>query len=211
MADYVGDESAQVAENRRMIAEAIDLPSEPYWLHQTHGTLVSRMDNREADAAYANRPGAVCVVLTADCLPVLLTNRAGDQVAAVHAGWRGLAAGILEASVAAFQSTHNRKDIIAWLGPAISQTAFQVGDQVREAFVQQQPQAETAFIAEQPGSWRADLYQLARQRLQAVGVQHINGGDYCTYTDQARYYSYRRAANTGRMATMIWIAPTTDR
>ncbi len=206
LADYVGDDPDHVAANRQALTDLIGLPSEPYWLDQTHGTAVSRLDTRAADAAYTAHPGKVCVVLSADCLPVLLTNQAGDQVAAVHAGWRGLAAGILEASVAAFHPTDGAGELMAWLGPAISQQAFIVGDQVREAFVQHQSQAAQAFIADQPGTWRADLYQLARQRLQAVGVNNISGGDYCTYTDTARFYSYRRASQTGRMATLIWIA-----
>ena len=202
MADYVGDEPPHVVANRHQLSQGLSLPAEPHWLHQTHGTVVSRMDTVEADAAYSARPGEVCVVLSADCLPILLTNRVGDQVAAVHAGWRGLAAGIIEASVAHF---HPTDEVIAWLGPAISQAAFEVGDEVRETFVQHQPQAEQAFIAHQLGTWWADLYQLARQRLQAVGVRSISGGEHCTYTDAARFYSYRRESETGRMATLIWI------
>lgn len=201
LADYVGDNPTHVAVNRQRLQQRLRLPSSPYWLRQSHGTVISQLDTTAADATFSTEVGAVCVVQTADCLPVLLTNQAGDQIAAVHAGWRGLAAGILEACVAHFRAADQ---VIAWLGPAISQQAFVVGEEVRTAFMQQDAKATHAFIAHAPGKWRADLYQLARQRLRAVGVGNISGGGCCTYTD-ARFYSFRRMPQTGRMATLIWI------
>ena len=205
---HVGDDPAAVAENRRRLRVAAALPAEPVWLSQVHGCKVARLDasslpGLEADAALTDVPGVVCAVLTADCLPVLFCNRSGTRVAAAHAGWRGLAAGVLEASVADMDTAP--EDIHAWLGPAIGPSVFEVGDEVREAFVARHPGADSAFAPSPAGRWLADLYSLSRLRLSACGVRSVHGGDYCTFTDAGQFYSYRRDGETGRMASLIWI------
>ncbi len=205
LGDHVGDEPAAVAENRRRLRAL--LPAEPAWLKQVHGTTVALADGLaqpvEADAAAAFESGTVCAVLTADCLPVLFCDRRGSRVAAAHAGWRGLAAGVLEASVAALDC--EPAEILAWLGPAIGPQAFEVGEEVREAFVRDLPAATAAFLPGQPGKWLADIYQLARLRLARAGVSQVYGGGLCTHADAERFYSYRRDKATGRMATLIWL------
>jgi YfiH family protein len=211
IASHVGDDPAAVAENRRLLRR--DLPSEPMWLQQIHGSGVARFSGDEvpaADASVAFQPGQVCVVQTADCLPVLFCDQEGRVVAAAHAGWRGLAAGVLEETVAAMGVAPGR--ILAWLGAAIGPTAFEVGEEVREAFVSQHALAATAFrpalpgtLDEMPRKWLADLYALARLRLAAVGVDKVYGGGLCTFRDKARFYSYRRDGQTGRMASLIWL------
>lgn len=203
-----GDAAEAVAENRRRLEEALDLPAGPHWLAQVHGTEVVRAeairpDETEADAALTARPGVVCAVLSADCLPVLLCDRAGTVVAAAHAGWRGLAAGVLENTVAAMGRAG--PDLLAWLGPAIGPTAFEVGEEVREAFLAADPGAGPAFRPTPRGRWLADLYTLARRRLAACGVEQIHGGGFCTFTDQERFHSYRRDGASGRMASLIWM------
>lgn len=205
---HVGDDPVAVAENRRRLVEAANLPAEPVWLSQVHGLGVTKLDadakaGIEADAAMSDLPGMVCAVLTADCLPVLFCDRRGTRVAAAHAGWRGLAGGILEASVAAMDTPP--EDLHAWLGPAIGPAAFEVGDEVRDAFVARQPVANTAFIPSPSGRWLADLYTLARLRLAACGVRSVHGGGECTFADAQRFYSYRRDGDTGRMASLVWI------
>ncbi|WP_083831908.1 peptidoglycan editing factor PgeF [Azoarcus olearius] len=202
---HVGDRPADVAANRALLQTA--LPAAPCWLDQVHGVDVADADCAHgvpvADAAVARRPGVVCAVMTADCLPVLFSDDAGTVVAAAHAGWRGLAAGVLEATVArmAVPPAH----ILAWLGPAIGPAAFEVGDEVRAAFVSADAGAASAFRpAGTSGKWLADLFQLARRRLAAMGVMHVHGGDTCTYSDAARFYSYRRDGATGRFASLIW-------
>ncbi len=205
LADHVGDDPKAVSENRECL-RAI-LPSEPKWLKQVHGNVVAQVDKLdqpvEADASVAFRDGVVCAVLTADCLPVLFCDLKGSRVAAAHAGWRGLAAGVLESSVSAMQC--NPADIMAWLGPAIGPQAFEVGEEVREAFVSDLPVATEAFMGVRPGKWLADIYELARLRLARAGVSQVFGGGYCTYTDAERFYSYRRDKTTGRIASLIWI------
>ena len=161
-------------------------------------------DLLEADAAFSRQSGSVCAVLTADCLPVLFCDRAGSVVAAAHAGWRGLADGVLEATVAAMQVPPG--DILAWMGAAIGPQAFEVGDEVRQAFVAQHPEAAVAFRSHAPGKWLADIYQLARIRLESAGVQAIYGGGRCTFTETNSFFSYRRDGVTGRMASLIWLA-----
>ena len=217
VATHVGDDPLNVAANRQQLRRL--LPDEPYWLDQVHGTRVVCADRfamarlpeaREAapvaaDASYARTSGSVCCVMTADCLPLLLAAQDGSVVAAIHAGWRGLAAGIIEATVAALAVPG--RDLHVWLGPAIGSRAFIVGDEVRQMFCQQAAQAAQAFVAhETDGSrrWQADLYLLARLRLLALGVKRISGGEYCTYTDTAHFYSYRRDGVSGRMASLIW-------
>lgn len=186
-----------------------ELPTEPRWLNQVHGAAVARWHDihpgrpaPEADAIVSDRPGSLCVVRTADCLPVLLCARDGSEIAAVHAGWRGLAAGVIEAAVEALQSPP--ADLLAWFGPAISQPAFEVGDEVREAFCAASAEAAAAFEQNHRGRWQADLYLLGRQRLAAAGVDAVYGGGLCTHADAARYYSYRRDGATGRMLSFVY-------
>lgn len=208
LGDHVGDEPAAVAANRSRLASA--LPGGPLWLRQIHGTVVADADSAapgtEADAAVARRVGKVCVVMTADCLPVLLCDRAGTAVAAAHAGWRGLCAGVIEATVAAMDRPAG--DLVAWLGPAIGPKAFEVGDEVRAAFTAHDPAAAAAFVPATGGKWLADIWFLARQRLAAAGVDAVWGGGRCTVTERERYFSYRRDGATGRMGTFIWLAGT---
>ena len=206
-ATHVGDRHEDVTHNRQRLLTQLQLTNEPCWLEQVHSSKVIEAcdsDNPiEADASFSRQPQQVCVVMTADCLPVLFCDRHGSIVAAAHAGWRGLAGGILEASIESMQVPTT--DVMAWLGPAIGAQAYEVGTEVRDAFVQQTQQAESAFVATRAGHWLMDMYQLARQRLQASGVKHIYGGDFCTYTDSERFYSFRRDDVTGRMASLIWL------
>jgi YfiH family protein len=205
LGDHVGDAPLAVERNRMLLNSL--LPSEPVWLEQAHGTIVANADMAgclpQADACIARHPSAVCVVMTADCLPVLLCDTHGSVVGVAHAGWKGLAAGVIEATVEKMAvAPHN---LMAWLGPAISQQAFEVGEEVRTAFVAMQPQSASAFIPGKNGKWYADLYALARLRLNALGVTTICGGGYCTYRERERFFSYRRDRATGRMGTFIWL------
>ncbi|SMB29139.1 conserved hypothetical protein [Sterolibacterium denitrificans] len=218
LALHVGDDPLAVMANRGSLRRL--LPAEPLWLNQVHGTEVACADDDRGDAAVvptadascARAPGRVCVVLTADCLPLLLAARDGSVVAAAHAGWRGLAAGVIEATVAAMGVP--AADVQVWLGPAIGPAAFEVGAEVRAAFCRHDPQAALAFRAQggrekpdrsnEPDKWLCDLYMLARQRLAALGVRQVSGGGLCTWSDERRFYSYRRDGATGRMASLIW-------
>ncbi len=213
LAAHVGDDPAAVAANRARLRAALGLPGEPAWLQQVHGREVAVLAETPlappaADAAVTSAPGVVCAVLTADCLPVLLCSRDGGRVGAVHAGWRGLAAGVLEAAVAALDVPP--ADVLAWLGPAIGPSAFQVGPEVRAAFADTDPGAAAAFVSDGGDRWRADLHALARRRLAACGVEQVFGGGLCTFSDPARFYSYRRDGTTGRMAALIWKQATGD-
>ncbi len=205
LGDHVGDAPLAVERNRMMLNRL--LPSEPVWLNQVHGTVVASADRAgclpQADACIARHRAAVCVVMTADCLPILLCDTQGSVVGVAHAGWKGLAAGVIEATVKSMEVAP--ENIMAWLGPAISQDAFEVGDEVRAAFVAAQPQAASAFIPGRSGKWFADLYALARLRLNALGITRIYGGGSCTYRERDRYFSYRRDGATGRMGTFIWL------
>lgn len=207
LGDHVGDAASAVAENRAILRRVLNLPAEPRWLQQVHGNCAVdaavQAGSCQADAAYTDRPGVVCAVLTADCLPLLLCDRAGTRVAAVHAGWRGLANGVIERALDSFSMPGS--ELLAWLGPAIGPRAFEVGDEVRAEFVAQDAAATTVFQPSRAGHWYADLYALARQRLAARAVSAVYGGDCCTYTDAARFYSYRRDGSTGRMASLIWL------
>lgn len=214
LAGHVGDDPASVHRNREKLATDLGLPLEPEWLEQRHGTTVvaasgvaaSDTGNRpQADACWSDRPGRVCAVLTADCLPVLLSGLDEPCVAAAHAGWRGLAGGVLETCVSALPIAPER--LIAWLGPAIGPAVFEVGEEVRAAFLAKRWARPAAFSSGAPGRWFADLYSLARMQLGALGLSAVYGGDSCTYRDSERFFSYRREATTGRMATVIWIAP----
>ncbi len=215
LGDHVGDDPVAVARNRALLRVA--LPSDPLWLKQVHGNIVADADRTvgvpDADAALARQPGKVCAVMTADCLPLLLCDEAGTVVAAAHAGWRGLVGGVVEATVKAMDVAPER--LLVWLGPAIGPQAFEVGDEVRLAFMAHDPQAAKAFVPRFPltlhsspltvQKWLADIYLLARQRLSLLGVERVYGGGLCTYTDAVRFYSYRRDQATGRMASLIWL------
>ncbi len=185
----------------------LGLPSAPSWLEQVHGTEVvepgAGQSGLVADAAFTRKPGVVLAVRTADCLPVILCDRDGTVIAAAHAGWRGLAAGVLEATVAAMAT--DGTDVVAWFGPAIGASAFEVGPEVRAAFLAHDARAADAFTPGQGDRWHGDLEALAKQRLNAVGVTAIHGGGRCTVSDPARYHSYRRDGGTGRMATLVWM------
>lgn len=227
---HVGDEAERVMENRGRLAAALNLPSEPLWLKQVHGTRTLLAEApaslprgnpgpvrrgepagkgegnrcasppRTADAACTRTPGIVCAVMTADCLPILLCSRDGESIAAVHAGWKGLAAGVVEAAVAA-QGTH---DLLAWLGPAIGPDAFEVGGEVREAFLRKGAEFSEGFRETEGGKWLADIYRLARITLGRLGIADCHGGEWCTYGQADDFFSYRRDGTTGRMATLIW-------
>ena len=207
LGDHVGDDAASVAQNRALLRA--HLPAEPKWLQQVHGIAVANADTlsdvAQADASIAQRAGTVCTVLTADCLPVLLCDENASAVGAAHAGWRGLAAGVVEATVAAMRI--DPAHLMAYLGPAIGPQAFEVGDEVRQTFIAADPAAAQAFVpsAKDSTKWLADIYQLARLRLKKLGVQRVYGGDFCTYSDASRFYSYRRDGATGRMASLIWL------
>ena len=203
---HVGDDPAAVAENRRLLRSRAGLPAEPSWLVQVHGVTVADLDGvgsqGPADAAITRRPGKVCAILTADCLPIVFTTDTGDGVAAAHAGWRGLAAGVIGATVRAMGVPPER--LIAWLGPAIGPAHFEVGAEVREAFLRTDSGAGDAFKATLMGKFMADLAMLARRQLKNLGVSRIHGGGDCTYAHTDRYFSHRRDGVTGRQATLIW-------
>jgi YfiH family protein len=203
LGDHVGDDAVRVAANRARLRQ--QLPSEPGWLKQIHSATVveTGADVPEADASFTRETGTVSVVLTADCLPVLFCDRAGSVVAAAHAGWRGLAGGVLEATVTAMKVPAG--EILVWMGAAIGPQAFEVGDEVQQAFVAQHPEAAAAFIRHAPGKWLADIYMLARIRLNGIGVRAVHGGGRCTFTESDSFFSYRRDGVTGRMASLIWL------
>lgn len=203
---HVGDDPQAVAANRRRLRDLINLPEEPCWLRQVHGnqvvTLPDAGPEQEADACITTLPDTVCAVLSADCLPVLFARNDGRAVAAAHAGWRGLCAGVLEATVTAFDCDPAR--LMAWLGPAIAQAAFEVGEEVREQFIACDPAASHAFEANSAGRWQADLYLLAKHRLERAGVSAIFGGDRCTFSERDVFFSHRRNPGGGRMASLIY-------
>jgi hypothetical protein len=213
-----GDDPAHARENRERVVAEFHLPTAPCWLHQVHGIQVHRFDNPvagvasapvsppTADASATTLTNTVLAVLTADCLPVLFCNDVGTEIAAAHAGWRGLAGGILEATVQAIRSPP--ETLLAWLGPAAGPQAYEVGAEVREAFVAHDQRAASAFTRTRPGHWLVDMYALARQRLADVGVHRVYGGGLCTISDPQRFYSHRRDQRTGRMATIIFLQPT---
>ncbi|MGL5949381.1 MAG: peptidoglycan editing factor PgeF [Aeromonas sp.] len=211
LGEHVGDDPAYVAANRAALARELGLTAPLHWLNQVHGVAVHRVSAAlpvwpaNADAAISRLVGAPAVVMTADCLPVLFCDTEGRVVSAAHAGWRGLCDGVLEATVVAMGVAP--KQVLAWLGPAIGPQAFEVGAEVRAAFIAQQAAAAQAFVPSlNVGKWLADIYQLARLRLQAAGVEAIYGGDYCTHSDSAQFYSYRRDGQTGRLASLIWLS-----
>lgn len=206
LAGHVGDNPDHVRRNRAILMQSQNLPSQPNWLVQSHSATVVTLEseqNRHADAAITRQPGTIAVVMTADCLPILLCNLAGTEIAAVHAGWRGLHAGVVQQTLAKMLSPANQ--LIAWIGPAISQPRFEVGDEVRQAYIAKNDSAQSRFIANQPGRWLCDLAGLACDLLIRYGVQQVYRSNLCSYTNQDQYFSYRRDALTGRMASLIWI------
>ena len=240
-AAHVGDAADSVGQNRRIIKEMLDLPAEPVWLDQIHSNravkAVKTAELQQADAAYTDQSGVVCSVMTADCLPLLVCSTDGMQVAAIHAGWRGLLAGVISNTVAAMKIPLNplhstgsgqafskgeanqfrnvdlgsplckrgaRGDFLVWLGPAIGPDCFEVGAEVREAFLEKSPAFNPAFKGQGNGKWLADIYRLAKIELAALGITDVYGGTHCTVTEHERFYSYRRDNQTGRMATLIW-------
>jgi YfiH family protein len=210
LAAHVGDDSGQVAQNRRRFRDAAGMPAEPVWLNQVHGCNVlvdpvAGVDQADADAVVYGTVGKVAAVLTADCLPVVFASLDDSEVAAAHAGWRGLAAGVLEATVRAMRTNPER--ILAWLGPAISQPAFEVGTEVRERFCDLDPSCSGHFRANDRRRWQADLYGLARLRLSAAGVARIYGGGRCTFAEEDLFFSYRRDGECGRMSSFVFRNP----
>ena len=210
---HVHDDPLNVAENRRRIAAALALPSEPAWLTQVHGNHVVRLVADElpapgADAVITAQPGRVCVIQVADCLPVLFAARDGSVVGAAHAGWRGLAAGVLEHTVSALGVPPAQ--LLVWIGPGIGRRHFEVGPEVREAFIgvaqAGAPAVEAAFVPNARGRWHCDLVALARLRLARLGVTDIHGGHWCTFADAEHFFSHRRDGRSGRMAALIWLA-----
>ena len=210
IASHVGDDAGAVAENRALLRATLALAAEPVWLEQVHGHRVVDLDEPAsagslgpADAAVTRFPGRICAIQVADCMPVLFAAADGSAVGAAHAGWRGLAGGVLEATVRAMKTPPG--ELLAWLGPAIGQPNFEVGDEVRAAFLDGDPGAAAAFVTNARGRWQCDLYALARRRLAAIGVSCVHGGGWCTYADSGRFFSYRRDGRCGRMAAVLWI------
>jgi len=225
LGDHVGDDPDAVRQNRKRLYEALALPAEPVWLRQVHGVHVidaaTAAPGVEADGAWSDRPGVVCAVLTADCLPIFLCDRKGTRVALLHAGWRGLAGGIVESGVRALNASP--EELLVWLGPAIGSDSYEIGEDMRRAFVDSDAGAAEAFRPVGTERWRADLYALARRRLRQAGVRAVHGGGHCTLRERERFYSFRRAGMrqcrgrqdaesdrrdgvTGRMASLIWLA-----
>ncbi|REG83002.1 peptidoglycan editing factor PgeF [Marinomonas pollencensis] len=202
---HVGDSDAAVQRNRQIFSSSVGMPESLVWLNQVHGTHVAVLPSSQtiaaADSAVTRQQNQVCAVLTADCLPVFFCNKQGTQVAVAHAGWRSLCFGVLEETLKHFDPSD---DVLVWLGPAIGPAAFEVGGEVREAFMAQQAEAAEAFVAKGSGKWLGNLYLLAKQRLAAQGVTEVYGGDFCTYQNEADFFSYRRSGKTGRMASVIW-------
>ena len=206
LAMHVGDDAKKVDRNRKLLRQQLQLPAEPDWINQTHGThavTLEQDDARDADAAITRVPGAVAVVMTADCLPILLCNQDGSEVGAIHAGWRGLQRGVIQAALAAMNSP--KQQLMAWIGPGISQSCFEVGDEVREAFTNSTRGAQDYFSVHREGHWLCDLAGIAELILRMQGVGEVCRDSHCSYRDADRFYSYRRETTTGRMATLIWI------
>ncbi len=211
LATHVGDSPQSVATNRALLREKLGLSIDPAWLNQVHGIDVVNLDAAHtcaspftADASFTRTANRVCVIMVADCLPVLFASRDGQTIGAAHAGWRGLASGVLENTVSVMGVPPD--DLVVWLGPAISQEHFEVGDEVREAFVKADAEAASLFAPNSRGRWQADLTGLARRRLAALGVNDVSGGKWCTFADRERFYSHRRDGKGGRLAAIIWKA-----
>jgi YfiH family protein len=208
LGDHVGDDPEAVRQNRARLRETSALPAEPVWLKQVHGVRVidaaTNPAGTEADGAWTDRPGVVCAVLTADCLPIFLCDRKGTKVALLHAGWRGLAGGVIESGLRVLNAPPEA--LLAWLGPAIGPDSYEVGDDVRRAFPDDDPGASEAFRPAGAGRWFADVYALARRQLRQRGVCAVYGGERCTLRERGTFYSFRRDGTTGRMASLIWLA-----
>ena len=216
LATHVGDDLQAVEQNRQLLRQQLQLPQEPRWLEQVHGVQVADGDclsQCQADAFYTDRSDVVGVVLTADCLPVFIANSCGSEVAVAHAGWKGLLQGVVEHTVKRFLSTP--AELRVWLGPAIGPEVFEVGEEVRQGFIEEAGQDKAAvsacFKSKENGKWLADIYALARYRLKRLGISRVSGGDFCTVSDQHMFYSYRRDGKTGRMASLIWITEKGDK
>ncbi|MBC8519074.1 MAG: peptidoglycan editing factor PgeF [Gammaproteobacteria bacterium] len=207
LATHVGDNPVAVKKNRENLQNRLGLPHDPWWLNQVHKTAVVELPAEsqiaEADGSWTSMRGVVCAVLTADCMPIIVTNRLGDRIAAIHAGWRGLAAGIIEQGVSKFQNDGD--ELMVWLGPSIGQHSYEIGDEVREIFCRHSEEAEEMFVPSDGGRWLASMTGLARQQLQQLGIYSVYGGEWDTFTDSERFFSYRRDENTGRLATLIWL------
>ena len=203
LATHVGDDITHVQANRQMLCDTLALPTPPIWLEQVHSNTIVKAEinslNAKADASFSTEKNVVCVVMTADCLPVLICSADGQKIAAVHAGWRGLASGIITRSI----ETVGTKDVVVWLGAAIGKQCFEVGDDVRDIFIKKSIDYATAFQSHE-SKWLADIYQLARVELAQLGIFKVYGGEFCTMSDEDSFYSYRRDTHTGRMATLIW-------
>lgn len=201
---HVGDDPEIVKQNRKTIRKILNLPSEPAWLNQTHSNLAVKAGLKpaplQADASFTDQAGVVCVVMTADCLPLLVCSTDGTEIAAIHAGWRGLLYGIIDNTVAALKN----RELLVWLGPAIGPEQFEVGPEVQTAFCGKSSDYATAFTQRSQHKWLADIYSIARINLGKLGIHNVYGGQYCTVTDKERFYSYRRDRITGRMASLIW-------
>ncbi len=204
VADHVHDEAENVRDNRKVITQMLNLPTEPVWLQQVHSNRVIQLTHNtadpQADASFTHQSGIVCAIVTADCLPILLSSKDGGIIAALHAGWRGLLNGIISRTVKALGKQH----LIAWLGPAIGANCFEVGTEVKDQFVSKSAMFNAAFTQNNQHHYLADIYQIARLELKALGITGVYGGGFCTVTDHQRFYSYRRDGETGRMATLIW-------
>ena len=206
LATHVGDDGAHVILNRQRLVDVLKLPSQPQWLNQTHSINVIDLDtddSREGDAAMTRVKGKVAVVLTADCLPVLFCNRQGTEVAAAHAGWRGLLNGVLEKTVQKMKSPAG--DIMAWMGPAIGPLQFEVGEEVREAFINNDSESRSYFKQNRASHYLADLYSISRLRLKKLGLLSVYGGEFCTFTQGEHFFSYRKEQKSGRQASLIYI------
>ena len=204
LADHVNDDPEAVENNRKTLMQMLGLPSNPVWIEQVHSNRIVKADKltriEQADASYTDQAGIVCAVLTADCLPILLAATNGTAIVAIHAGWRGLLAGVISNAVQSIGTT----DIIVWLGPAIGRDCFEVGNELRNSFINKSTEFDLAFSQKKQGKYLADIYQLASIELSMLGINEIYGGDFCTVSNTDKFYSYRRDGETGRMATLIW-------
>lgn len=209
LATHVGDEPTKVNQNRAILNESLNLSGEPQWLEQVHSTKAVILPNEvaipKADASYTTDKNIVCAVMTADCLPLLITDKHGSCVAAIHAGWRGLCDGIVEATIKKLPV--ESETLMVWLGPAIGADVYEVGKEVYDAFTKDHEEAKQAFTATSEGHWLFDIYGLARLRLSKMGITQIYGSDHCTLSEEDKFFSYRRDDVTGRMASLIWIEP----
>jgi hypothetical protein len=208
LGDHVGDKSRHVAQNRQQLITALQLPGSPLWLQQVHSTTVWQAEadstQRVADAIIARSRQTVCAILSADCLPLLLCSQDGDEVAAIHVGWRGLAQGIIQNTIRQLKTPAGQ--MMVWMGPAIGPAAYEVDQPVHERFVHHNSALASCFTRSRAGHWQMDIYAIARQILGSLGVTHIYGGEHCTYSDSDLFFSHRRDGTTGRMASLIWIS-----